>query len=165
MSKSLIKLLNFRNIAIIILIAIFFVCDRLLKSLALQNQTTAPKKLLGDWFFFNFKENYQMAFSLPWEGVSLLIVVTLVVFFIFYLIIKNIYQENRVAVSTISLTIILFGAISNLIDRYLYGFVIDYLELKNFTVFNLADAMISSSALFYLIYTLTINEQRKKESY
>ena len=37
---------------------------------------------------------------------------------------------------------IIFGAISNLFDRIKYGYVIDYLDLKYFTVFNLADVMI-----------------------
>lgn len=159
MSKLPTKILNFRNIAIIILIAIFFVSDRLLKNLALNNQPSTPKKLIGDFFLFNFTENSRMAFSLPWGGTSLIIVATLVSILIFYLIIKNIYQERRVTISTIALTIILLGAINNLIDRFLYGFVIDYLELKNFTVFNLADAMISTSALFFLVYTLTLTKK------
>lgn len=166
MNKLFRNLIKFQNIAIIILIAIFFVSDLLLKSLALKSQLTAPKKLLGDVFLFNFTRNYQMAFSLPWEGTSLLISTTLVVLLIFYLIIKNIYQTKKITLPTILLTIILFGAISNLLDRYRYGFVVDYLELKNFTVFNLADAMISISALFFLIYTLKINEHNtKKENY
>ena len=59
------------------------------------------------------------------------------------------------------LTFLLFGAISNLIDRYSHGFVIDYLEIKNLTIFNLADAMITVPTIFLLIYTLK-NEHRKK---
>lgn len=162
MSKPLKTILNFQNIAIIALIAIFFVVDRFLKNLALNAQLAAPKNLISNFFLFNFKENYQMAFSLPWEGTGLLMAATLIILLIFYLIIKNIYQEKQLSTHTILLTIILFGAISNLIDRYRYGFVVDYLEIKNFTVFNLADAMISSATLFLLIYTLKTNEHRKQ---
>jgi signal peptidase II len=34
------------------------------------------------------------------------------------------------------------GAFSNLYDRLHYGYVIDYFDLKYFTVFNLSDVMI-----------------------
>ena len=161
MSKPLKTILNFQNIAIIALIAIFFVADRFLKALALNSQMSAPKNLIADIILFSFKENYQMALSLPWGGLSLLIAATLVTLIVFYLIIKNIYQEKRLSISALLLTIVLFGAISNLIDRYSHGFVIDYLEIKNLTIFNLADAMITVPTIFLLIYTLK-NEHRKK---
>ena len=45
------------------------------------------------------------------------------------------------------LTFIIFGAISNMLDRLKYGFVIDYLDLKYFTVFNMADVMIVGGVL------------------
>jgi signal peptidase II len=40
------------------------------------------------------------------------------------------------------LLFIIFGAISNLVDRLKFGYVIDYIDIKYFTVFNLADIMI-----------------------
>lgn len=47
------------------------------------------------------------------------------------------------------------GAIGNLIDRVLYGHVIDYIlfhtPVWSFAVFNLADALITFGALFILI--------------
>ncbi len=46
------------------------------------------------------------------------------------------------------------GAISNIIDRLSYGYVIDYLSLRYFTVFNLADVMISSGAIILILKNL-----------
>ena len=46
---------------------------------------------------------------------------------------------------------IIMGAASNLFDRLKYGYVIDYLDLKYFTVFNLADAMIIFGVAILLI--------------
>ncbi len=42
----------------------------------------------------------------------------------------------------------LFGAASNLFDRLRYGGVIDWIAIPGFTVFNIADILILSSALF-----------------
>ena len=52
---------------------------------------------------------------------------------------------------TICLTFCLFGAISNIIDRFKYGYVVDYFDLKYFTVFNLADTMIVCGVFCLLI--------------
>ena len=51
----------------------------------------------------------------------------------------------------IGLLLILLGALSNFFDRLAYGYVIDYFYLKNFTIFNLADASISGGAILALI--------------
>ena len=57
------------------------------------------------------------------------------------------------------LTILLFGAISNIIDRIRLGFVIDYIDLKYFTIFNIADIMIVGS-IGLLIITNIKNHSR-----
>lgn len=147
-----------KNIAIAFVIAIFFIVDRYLKMAALSAAGRAPLKLIGDIFSFNFTANYYIAFSLPLSGewlnglVSLIIICLIT--YIFYLILKK--KSERWTI--ILLTIILFGAISNILDRFIYGYVIDYLELKYFTVFNLADIMISGGAIS-LIFRNIINKK------
>ncbi len=42
------------------------------------------------------------------------------------------------------------GAISNMIDRVIFGCVIDFIDLKFWPVFNLADFFISSGAILLL---------------
>jgi len=140
-----------KNVAIILLIAIFFIADRGLKALVLgpAGQTGAP--LLGDWFQFKFMANYYIAFSLPimgWLIIALILVIILaLIITIIYLIINK--KGDKLII--ILLTTILFGAISNILDRWLYGYVIDYLSLKYFTVFNLADIMITGSVIGIII--------------
>lgn len=142
------------NIAIASVIAIFFIADRWLKIIALNLRHSVPIKLIGDIFTFSFVPNYYMAFSLPVGGLILnlavLLVITALAIFIFYLINKN--PARRLDI--IFLTIILIGAISNIFDRLAYGFVIDYLSLKYFTIFNLADVMISGGALILIAANL-----------
>lgn len=57
-----------------------------------------------------------------------------------------------------ALTLILAGAVGNMIDRFRLGYVIDYVNVHigwfNFPVFNLADACISVGAVLLIIATL-----------
>lgn len=48
-------------------------------------------------------------------------------------------------------TIILAGAISNLVDRIFFGCVIDFIDLKFWPVFNLADIFIVLGSIFLLV--------------
>lgn len=59
------------------------------------------------------------------------------------------------------LTILIFGAILNFTDRIKFGYVVDYFDLKYFTVFNVADVMITTSIVFLIILNLKNNGLRK----
>lgn len=149
MNKNIFKI-SLKNIAIIALIAIFFIADRYLKILALDQALRPPLKLIGNFFLFSFTPNYYMAFSLPLSGIILNSIIIAVILGLIYLIFYLILNDYKPKSSIILLTIILFGAISNILDRISCGYVIDYFELRYFTVFNLADAMISLGAIFFV---------------
>ncbi|MFA5886818.1 MAG: signal peptidase II [Patescibacteria group bacterium] len=144
----------FKNIAIASVIAIFFIADRLLKMIGLQIVGLEPLTLIREVLYFNLTKNYYIAFSLPLSGAWLELVITLVIIIIiFYLSYLLLYKKNK-KIEIISLSLIFLGAASNLFDRLHYGYVIDYLELKYFTVFNLADCLISIGALILIIKNL-----------
>jgi signal peptidase II len=71
--------------------------------------------------------------------------------FLAYLLKKEIIRYNF-----LSLGLILGGAISNIIDRAKYGCVIDYIDIRIWPVFNLADAMITLGFFYILIKNLTV---------
>jgi len=48
------------------------------------------------------------------------------------------------------LFLVILGALSNLLDRLKFGYVVDYLDLRYFTVFNLADVMIVGGGVLIL---------------
>jgi len=130
-----------KKAAFIMLIAVFFVIlDRFLKFLAVNRYFDEPVNLIGDIFKLNFIQNYNIAFSLPISGIGLNIVISLILVGLLIGLIK-LYKKGYLIIAYLVLVIIL-GAASNLYDRINYGFVIDYLDLKYFTVFNLADVMI-----------------------
>lgn len=124
-----------------VLFAVFFVAfDRFLKMLALKMEYSNPIPLIRDFFQFSFVRNYYIAFSIPLSGIFLNILIGVIVLILVFFVIK-LYQKGGV-IEFGALTILLFGAISNYADRLKYGFVIDYLDLRYFTVFNVADCMI-----------------------
>lgn len=140
---------NFFNIVRISFLAIFFLADRYLKELALSKHSLI---ILKDWLSFNFVPNYYIAFSLPISGTLLILFICLIIIALFFYLIKNFKTLNYF--EKFGFISILLGALSNLSDRLLYGFVIDYLDLRFFTVFNIADFLISLGSLIVVINLL-----------
>ena len=157
MNKTLKNKINFLNIAIISVIAIFFVLDRYLKSLALKLAPGESINLISDLFSFSFSKNPYIAFSLPIGPNVITPLVIIIIISLITAIIWLIYKQKRLSLQVIFLIIILLGAVSNAIDRLQYTYVIDYLRLKNLSVFNIADAMISLGTILY-IYLSFIKE-------
>ena len=147
MNNRLLKNL-FLNIAIALSLAIFFLGDRLLKGLALNLET--PKELISNFFLFNLTKNYFISFSLPLSGPILNIFIIILVILLALYIVFLLFKEKERKLEIILLLFIFFGALSNLIDRLSLGFVVDYLELRYFSVFNIADVMITIPS-FWLI--------------
>ncbi|MDO9399507.1 MAG: signal peptidase II [bacterium] len=133
----------------LMIVAIFFISiDRFFKAFAFNRQDY-EFNLIQEILKFNYKENYYIAFSLPIAGNILIALIVLIIIglIFFYLYCANIGKKSNL----IPLFLIILGASSNLYDRVRYGFVIDYLDLKYFTVFNLSDAMITVGVFLLLI--------------
>jgi len=59
------------------------------------------------------------------------------------LILYHLKDRKKSRLSSISLSLILGGAVGNLIDRLRFGFVIDFLDFRVWPVFNIADSAIT----------------------
>lgn len=63
------------------------------------------------------------------------------------------FEKNLLSQNQLSLTLLIAGSVSNLIDRLYWGGVIDFVSLKiaNFDLlFNLADIFISTGIILYV---------------
>ncbi len=109
---------------------IIFLLDRFLKSFFYHARR-------GFYFF----KNQNIAFGLPFPKNILIISIIIILFFLFFYLVKS-YQNKNITL-IFSLTLIILGTASNLADRLVYGFVIDYINIPFFTVLNLADIMIA----------------------
>lgn len=143
-----------------VIAAIFFVAlDRFLKILSISYFQEKDINLLGDILKFSFAKNYYIAFSIPISGFILVVLIAILILSIFYFLIKMLKNKEYDLAGL--LTVIEFGAISNYYDRLRFGFVIDYFDLKWFTVFNLADTMIVVACLFIVFITFRKNQIKK----
>lgn len=90
---------------------------------------------------------------------SSIMIVGIVVFDIFYTDARN----NKLY--TISIAMILGGAIGNLIDRVFLGYVRDFLELRfiDFPIFNVADIMLTVGCVLFAIFILFIYSKNDKK--
>ncbi len=135
-----------KNIVILLIVTMFFVFDRYLKYLAINllEDFVIVKNILT----FTFFANKYISFSIPLSGyllnIFLLILIIFLFFYLFYIFKKNKHFEFFAYFS------IFLGAISNFLDRIKYSYVIDYLDLKYFTIFNLADFLIFCGCFFVL---------------
>ena len=67
------------------------------------------------------------------------------------------YLYHREKSLRFGLTFLIAGALGNLIDRLAYGFVIDFIDLTIWPVFNLADIYIVSGIILLLLHLRTKN--------
>jgi signal peptidase II len=145
--------LSKKAIIFTIIIAFFVVLDRFLKALCLNGALDDRFPIFGDIFGLHFAKNYYIAFSLPFSGPALTFLIGLIILILLTYWIKMLRQIANCQLPIANfhaLTILIIGAILNFTDRLIFGYVIDYFDLKWFTVFNLADVFICFSVLYIL---------------
>ena len=108
------------------------------------------------YFSSNSVCNKNLAWSLPiapaifWFG-WIAIILALICFFFKT---RNYWQK-------LFLVIILAGAVSNIIDRIRFGCVVDFIDLKFWPIFNLADVYITIGILLFLIFNFQFSIFKK----
>lgn len=110
----------------------------------LQNENI---NILWDFLFLWYVENRWIAFSI---NIPFLKIVTLIlIFWIFYYYFKEEKNKNDKIID-LSFWLILAWALWNWYERIVNSFVVDFIWVKYFSVFNLADSFIFIWALLYL---------------
>lgn len=154
-----------KHISCTVMIVLIIAFDRITKYFAWKQLSDGHTvSFIPNVVQFRYAENTGMAFSMlsgaRWAFVALTIVVCCAV--LWYLF------SNRCGSLWLywSLGVVLSGGIGNLIDRILYGYVVDFIEpvFVDFAVFNIADCAVSCGAavlIGYLIIDIFLS--RKKE--
>jgi signal peptidase II len=87
-----------------------------------------------------------------WQNYLFLIIALIVALFILYLLIKNKINNN---IERLGLLLILGGSVGNMLDRVMYNYVIDFIDVyyKNFHwyTFNIADSAICLAVMLLLL--------------
>lgn len=134
----------------LILGAVFLLLlDRFFKIYSFNYLVADNVPILGDYFKLNLALNPGVAFSIPIGGLMIIILICSLILILIWEFYENLQKNKHINAGVIF--VIISGAASNLWDRFHYGYVIDYLDLRYFTVFNIADIMISVGVLILAI--------------
>ena len=96
-------------------------------------------------FHLTYVENTGAAFGMLQGNTWFLILTSVLVSAVVAYLIWKIKPENRYV--KISLALILGGALGNLVDRVLLGYVVDFLDFRIWPVFNIADSCVVVGAI------------------
>ncbi|MDD5505735.1 MAG: signal peptidase II [Candidatus Omnitrophica bacterium] len=131
--------------ASVIIVFVILLLDQLSKAFIsgiLQLNQTIP--LVKGVFGLTLVHNRGAAFGLFRNQVYLFIITSITAIVLIYFGLKD-NRHNKYYV--VSLSLILAGAIGNLIDRLRLGYVIDFLNFYIWPVFNFADSAITVGAV------------------
>ena len=109
----------------------------------------------------NPKINTGMALGLNAGNTKNIIITIVILALIGNFVVKQ--RDNIDRKTMYSLCMIAGGGISNLIDRFLHGGVVDYIDAIGFPIFNLADVLIVVGWVLLVIYIFrySINEENE----
>lgn len=121
--------------------------DQILKKVA-QTHFKIPLILIKHFLNLSYIENTGAGFGilagstivLAWFSVM---VIGIILFF---------HDKIEDGLMNISFALITGGALGNMLDRFLLGYVIDFIDFSFFPAFNIADANISIGGAILLIY-------------
>ena len=119
--------------------------------------------IIQDFFHFTYVTNDGMAFGLSFPGgKQVLLFVTLALTgVIIWMLWKEKNSHNLIRYG---LSFILAGAIGNMIDRVLYGKVVDFLDIMigdfHWYIFNVADSAVTTGMILFILHTILIGEKK-----
>lgn len=109
-----------------LLVVLLLVIDQIIKFVVKLNMSLGEDiPVLGDWFHIYFIENNGMAFGMQlggeWGKLALSLFRLILIGFIIYYIVKLLKREDTPAGVLTGVSLILVGAIGNILDSLFYG--------------------------------------------
>ena len=134
-------------------VIIFFI-DRVLKLFVFRNFSQGSSfPIFKNILYVTPVCNSGVAFGL-FKGLNLYILVAtsfaVSIIIVYMIFIKK--PKSRLLI--LALFLILSGALGNLTDRLIYGYVLDFIDLRVWPVFNIADSAITIGAILMLVYMI-----------
>ena len=126
------------------------------------------KPVIQDFFHFTYVTNDGMAFGLGLPGGKhvLLVMTILLTGFIVGFLWK---EKDGHPFVKYGLALILSGAIGNLIDRILYGSVVDFMDFMigdfHWYIFNVADSAVTIGMVLFIYHSLLLEKKTSKSEH
>ena len=144
---------------------LLIVADCVIKAIVRKNMLVGETfPLLGRFVSITYVQNSGAAFSIFSGNAKLLAFFTFILLCAIVVYV-TIYHEKTTLPERIALTMVLSGGFGNFIDRFRFGFVVDYIDFHFWPVFNFADILVCAGCVLLLIAILLPDKSLKKEDY
>jgi signal peptidase II len=141
-------------------------CDQLAKHWVHALYSLGDSKVLASFLSLTYSRNNGFAFGMLQRApaaMQSIFFVGVPVFALILIVMIFIKLRDDQVLTSVALTVILAGAVGNLVDRLQYGYVIDFLDLHwgahHFAPSNLADASIIVGVILMFINTVRQGKQ------
>lgn len=148
-----------------LIITLVLIIDILSKQMVVHTMLEEESiNIINNFFSITYAKNTGVAFSFLDGKVPLIIIATSI---IILLILRHMKANKLSKCEGIFYSLVIGGSLGNLIDRIVYGYVIDFLDFNifgyNFAIFNLADTAIVIG-IFGLIILSFIESRNEDET-
>jgi len=108
--------------------------------------------LIEDFLYITYVKNTGIAFGLfKNNNIFMIILISVIILIVLYFYNK---EKNKVFSLNIAITLLISGAVGNLVDRIYYGFIVDYIDFTFWPAFNLADSLIVIGSITLAVYLI-----------
>lgn len=134
---------------------VFIIIDFIVKIIINNNMNVYDSiSIIPSFFSITYVRNIGAAFSIMENSRILFIAIGIAAIYLIWRFLIKDKELNKYYVFSYSM--LMGGIIGNMIDRIIYGYVIDYLSFNifgySFPIFNLADTFIVVSIIMLLLY-------------
>ncbi|HNV97212.1 MAG TPA: signal peptidase II [bacterium] len=138
-----------KKVQIILILFLLFIIDIVSKILIL-NKLPIGGVYLFHGVNFELHKNYGVAFGINIYNILIIPISIIITIFLIMEIQETLKLKKYYLSFFIGLIII--GATSNLINRITYGYVVDFISIYFFPVFNFSDLYIIIGVIFYFLF-------------
>lgn len=139
---------------------VILAADQITKYLiSISPEDVFPITIIDNFIYITRVTNSGASFGMFQNKTNVLIVISVIA--IILIIILKIKLNINSVLYNLALGFILGGALGNLVDRFLYGEVTDFIHMEHFAVFNVADSFIVIG--FCIILIIIIKSFIKKD--
>ncbi len=114
--------------------------------------------LFGDWLNIVYSRNTGVAFGL-FQNMSPVFIVVSLLICAGAIYVYSVYLPNDNWLVQVPLGLILGGALGNVVDRVYLGYVVDFIQVGWWPIFNVADSAITTGALVLAFFLLFLPEE------
>jgi signal peptidase II len=145
---------------------VILVSDQVTKNWIVRQLGPEPalrhKSVIGNWFRLVYSQNTGIAFNF-FPDMSPFFILTSLLISGLVLYGYMTHLPNRNPFVQLSIGLILGGAMGNTLDRIRVGFVIDFIQIGWWPVFNIADSAITTGAIVLAFYLVLVGEGDEPE--